>query len=320
MQEQPFDINLLCAKLEIAKQEQDARQKNSRQSLEVSQTAASNRHSIIIPGSDSRTKVQWTEELKKRPQSDSQKTGQPKVLVKPLKHSKSRSEAVRDSAYFDALTFDTTQHIDSRRSSTGDLDFARPQLKDVSNRQSMDISSNLDSSPKDTSKRRSRTFPLFSRTTPKQRPMSAYGNSYTSDRKSSYDDSPESPMGLVNEYTISYDLADIIKEEYVQRPKRARRRDSIEKPELSSGMRSRSLLNLNALLKKERTEVRTEEIAEIVLEDIPEHGRPLTTANGHHARQKSLPIDLNQVIRPVSRTGERERKRSSFVAFFKKFS
>lgn len=323
IQEQPFDIDLLCAKLEVAKLEQDAaRRRRHRQSAELPSLTENHRHSMIIPGAESRFQAPHIQDTKKRSPSDLKKT---KHLFAALNVGKSRSEAVRDSAYFDALNFDTAQHIDSRRSSAGDYDAVPPHFRDTSNRQSVDMAANLDSSPKDTAKRRSRTFPLFSRITPKSRPMSSYGNLYAPDRNSSYDESPASPMGLVNEYTISYDLADIIKEEHTQKPRRTieKRRESFEKPLWASGTRSRSLLNLNALLKKDRTEVRTEEV--VVLDDIPEHehGRPLTSANGYHTRQKSLPIDLNKEINmsgPILRNTERERKRSSFVAFFKKLS
>lgn len=296
---------------------------------------------MIMPRAEVRSRVEWTGETTKRSPSDPKKVGHPKELFAALNVGNYRNEAMRDVAFSDSLRQAREPLDHSRRSSSGDLNAVRHKIKDLSKRKSVAVMSDLEaddldefqrnnaaqnSSPKDIAKRHSKTFPLqINKLTSKRRPISAYGYAYTPEPESACDDLPESPMGLENEYTISYDLVDIRRDEYDRKPNRPneRPRESYEKPQWASGLRSRSLLNLHQLLKKDkdRTEVQTEKV-NMVFDDIPENPppRPLTAADGHHARQKSLPIKLGNDTMMRFKKEEREKKRRAFIGVFKKFS
>ena len=341
---QPFDFELLCAKLEVARLEQDAARSRRRyrpgtgNSDDARAALENDRDPTTIPTLQGRSRIHWTEETK-RLSPESKKGVHPKHLFASLNVGKSMNDLARDRSYLDSLRHHRDDQSHSRRTSTGDFDAFRPAaVHPVSDRKSVAIITDVDiespeeyprntasrmSSPKDAMKRRSKTFPLqLNKFTSKQRPMSAYGYINAAASESGQLDSPESPMGLVNEYTISYDLADILRDEQREKARRSTdiRPGTLEKRQSGNGLRSRSLLNLHQLLKKDRTQVQTEEV-DIVLADIPEDSRPLTTANGHHhARQKSLPIGFGNNTMAQLKTEEREKKRRSFVGFFKKFS
>ena len=145
--------------------------------------------------------------------------------------------------------------------------------------------------PRDAAKRRSKTDP--SRTAGRHNPASAHD------------------MYLENEYTVSFDILDLFKHEsHSNRSnKQKHQSQSQDKPSWADGMRSRSLLNLPALLKKDKTQVKEDEVR------IPEKEERPQTA---HNRQKSLPITF--VSDAVSRLKEEKgKRRQTFVGFFKKF-
>lgn len=137
-------------------------------------------------------------------------------------------------------------------------------------------------------------------------------------------DVDDSPTGFACEYTISFDLADdppygktYDHADLLPACPKTQKRDSQPNSPGSYGLRSRSLLNLSGLLKKEGTQVRTEEVF-APMEDMPATFKPLTSANGHyHTRQQSLPVDFIDYVDIHFGPAVHEKKRRSFVGWLK---
>lgn len=140
--------------------------------------------------------------------------------------------------------------------------------------------------PKAVSKRRSKTLSFHvKKPPPTHKPASAWDNWDAQERQSLDDESLE----------------------------------SFEKPPLTKGLRSRSLLNLHQLLKKDKVEAQVQEV-DIVLDEKSEDLRPTTDVDGlNHSRQKSLPVDLSTAsTRSALQKEGKERKRRTFMGLFKK--
>lgn len=147
---------------------------------------------------------------------------------------------------------------------------------------------NLDRVVEDAAKRRSKTEPIL-----KVRPASSKQVSYTAYQRL---DGLEPPSRGNTGYKSSYDLTDSSDADMGQRfrPKRA----------------SRSLMDLPALLKKDRTEVKEEEVYETDVDEKAARRRS-------HLRQKSAPSQLMKDS--ASRNDDRAKRRLTFMGFIKLF-
>ena len=115
-------------------------------------------------------------------------------------------------------------------------------------------------------------------------------------------------MGLENEYTVSFDLSDVVDEDFEwSRSRQSQKRQSIYGNE-PSGMKSTSLLNLPLLFKKDRTQVKVEGAPELP-----------TEARRPHTRQQSMPVVYGDAAANNAKAKEeRARRRTTLTGLFKR--
>ena len=356
-----LDVDLLCAKLEAAKWEQDEaarRRRQKRRALRNSNCIPQNEANEVmwastrmLQGIDRPRRSDSTEKAKTQPTRDVRRGADQQSIYAAINNWISENEAIRHAAVMstpglDCLDTDNRPH--SRRSSIGDIGATRPKLvKDKSKRRSLANFLDLVTSPTekssqtpqkkserpgDSASRRSETDPLVRR-----KPLPVSRGSWTTYERIeiprhsiAQDEIVESPMGFVNEYTVSYDTCEL-REEYGRLSDCSLRsnRQSHDRPlwvERSrsdiTGLRNRSLLNVPSMLKKDKTQAKCEE----VLAELP----ALTESQGlsetldytartryrpAHVRQKSSPENMITDAVTKIKQEERAKKRQTILGF-----
>ena len=165
--------------------------------------------------------------------------------------------------------------------------------------------------PVEATNRRSKTFPLLNGmfTPSKHRSVRTW-------EPVDLPESPESPMEFQTESNPSYDLLEFLQDDCdrsTNRFPRQKRESIYEKPpRWADGPKSKSLVNLPGLFKKDKTLVNEEEVMETSLDDTA------TVRRAPHRRQKSLPVPLTNDVQ-VRKQEERVKRRQTFMGFLKLF-
>lgn len=335
-----LDIELLHSKLEAAKREQDEYRRRVRD-REDDKFRDVPLHAP--PQLSPRTSLRIESEKEKFSRSTEEQTGKKRnrrSLLSAIGIGKADREALANTqtttTTFESARGRPLDTIHSRRSSTGEIidPFERPppqrgtvHRKPVPKSKPYlaidekptppqeqhpalrDVPPNRATRPGSGHQHRSKTYPVV---TAQLVPVShASLNTCQPVKKASRPASSrrtktDSPMGLENEYTVSFDLSDIVDEEFEwSRSRQSQKRQSVYGNE---GVKSTSLLNLPLLFKKDRSQIRTEEIPESP-----------TDARRPHTRQQSMPVVYGDAAAASTRAKEeRARRRTTLTGLFKR--
>lgn len=346
-QDLPLDVNVLCAKLETARQEQDEKERRRRQ------RRLAHRNSSFYPEhATTWTTTPMLEGLDRPRRSDSTKQCQTQLTEGAKRDLKPRpSRVMLDVGMTENVTprqaekatprmdyFQSDHRTVSPRRSVQDVDAVRPKLeKDRSKRQSIasffDLlaspSEKSPQSPASLSKRPSDTAKRRSFMSSKRGSMATYERIEIPANTFTHHEMTESPMGLINEYTVSYDTCAVKYETDRSGPcspqpirqSYDRARWSERSDRSNDDPRRRSLMSLPSLLKKDRIQVKVDEITE--LPPLTEHQEAAETRHSEglmrpgrgHVRQASENGLISNAVATMKKE-DRHRRRRTVAGFF----
>ncbi|KAF2479020.1 hypothetical protein BDY17DRAFT_313620 [Neohortaea acidophila] len=269
----PFSVDLLCAKLEVARLEQEAaRARSLRQLASIRRDTQHQSHSQTTAWkAEERPSGLPIQDLTVTSPSQPKKrvTRKPLAVFTNTSVGRPANGLSREASDSSTPALHVTRSNPQERTSTFPN---QPCVAQSAHRRSLlgKLDANIDDThlesrqnelgrpcSKDMADRRSKSFPLqVSRSPFKHRSMNAVES--TTPAHHTPRDVDDSPTGFACEYTISFDLADdppygqtYDHADLLPACPKTQKRDSQPNSPGSYGLRSRSLLNLSGLLKKE---------------------------------------------------------------------